>query len=54
MKKKLSKQDNRLLDVLGFQETLKILADEEKNKQIKNELIDTQSGIGGGSLKASR
>ena len=36
-KKKLSKQDNRLLDVLGFQETLKILAEEEKNRQIKNQ-----------------
>ena len=25
---------------------MKILADEEKNKRIENELIDTQSGIG--------
>ena len=40
-KKTLSKTDSRLLEVLGFQDTLQILADEEAKKNIENEAIAT-------------
>ena len=46
-KKTLGKQDIRLLEVLGFEEVLKIL-NEEKEKQLSKEsLINQKAGLEG-------
>ena len=44
-KKNLSKQDVRLLEVLGFQDALKIITDEKRRQMERDQLIGQNSKL---------